>query len=261
VRASLGQLGADPERAEHLFLVAALDEAGFADAACVVEAVPETLDLKRRAFAELDRLVPSEVPIGTNTSGLRVTDIARDCTTRSRMANLHFFLPAHLVPGVEVVQGEFTDPATCDRLAAIMAALGRKPIRVARDVPGFLANRIQHALMREAFAVIDQGLASAEDVDAAVRYAFGFRYVAAGPILQKELAGLETQLAAARSIYPTLCNSAEPSPTLARLVAEGKLGTKTGEGFRPWPPEVAACERERYERVLLAAAKLLADEA
>jgi 3-hydroxybutyryl-CoA dehydrogenase len=132
---------------------------------------------------------------------------------------------------------------------------------VARDVPGFLANRIQHALMREAFAVIDQGLATAEDVDAAVRYAFGFRYVAAGPILQKELAGLETQLAAARVIYPTLCNSAEPSPTLQRLVAEGKLGTKTGEGFRPWPPEVAARERERYERVLLAAAKLLAGEA
>jgi 3-hydroxybutyryl-CoA dehydrogenase len=260
VRASLGQLGADAERVEHLFLVAALEEVGFADAACVVEAVPEKLDLKQRIFAELDRLVPPGVPIGSNSSGLRITDIARDCATRARMANLHFFLPAHLVPGVEVVQGEFTDPAACEALAAIMAALGRKPIRVARDVPGFLANRIQHALMREAFAVIDQGLATAEDVDAAVRYAFGFRYVAAGPILQKELAGLETQLAAARSIYPTLCNSAEPSPTLERLVAEGRLGTKTGEGFRPWPPEAAARERERYERVLLAAARLLAEE-
>lgn len=257
VRSSLAQLGADPERVEHLFLVAALGEVGFADAACVVEAVPEDLDLKRRVFAELDRLVPPGVPIGSNSSALRITDIAEGCATRSRMANLHFFLPAHLVPGVEVVRGAHTDPETCDRLAAIMAALGRKPIRVARDVPGFLANRIQHALMREAFAVIDQGLATAEDVDAAVRYAFGFRYVAAGPILQKELAGLETQLAAARAIYPTLCNDAEPSPTLKRLVAEGRLGTKSGEGFRPWPPEVAARERERYERVLLEAARLL----
>jgi 3-hydroxybutyryl-CoA dehydrogenase len=127
-------------------------------------------------------------------------------------------------------------------------------------VPGFLANRIQHALMREAFAAIDEGLATAKDVDAAVRYAFGFRYVAAGPILQKELAGLETQLAAAETIYPSLCNDVTPSATLRRLVAEGRLGTKTGLGFRPWPPEAAAKERARYERTLLAATRLLKDD-
>jgi hypothetical protein len=108
--------------------------------------------------------------------------------------------------------------------------------------------------MREAFSVIDQGLATAEDVDNAVRYAFGFRYVAAGPILQKELAGLETQLEAGRTIYPSLNNSPDPSPGLARLVAEGKLGPKTGEGFRPWPAEKTAKERARYEKALLAAA-------
>ncbi|MFM7780309.1 MAG: 3-hydroxyacyl-CoA dehydrogenase family protein, partial [Alphaproteobacteria bacterium] len=118
----------------------------------------------------------------------------------------------------------------------------------------------QHALMREAFSVIDQGLATAEDVDNAVRYAFGFRYVAAGPILQKELAGLETQLEAGRTIYPSLNTSPDPSPGLARLVAEGKLGTKTGEGFRPWPPEKTAKERARYEKALLAAARILRDE-
>jgi 3-hydroxybutyryl-CoA dehydrogenase len=114
--------------------------------------------------------------------------------------------------------------------------------------------------MREAFSVIDQGLATAEDVDNAVRYAFGFRYVAAGPILQKELAGLETQLEAGRTIYPSLNNSPEPSPGLARLVAEGKLGPKTGEGFRPWPTEKTAKERARYEKALLAAARILRDE-
>ena len=176
------------------------------------------------------------------------------------MANLHFFLPAHLVPAVEVVQGEFTAPWVCDRLAEIMQRLGRVPIRVARDVPGFLANRIQHALMREAFAVIDEGLATAEDVDAAVRFGFGFRYVAAGPILQKELAGLETHFAAAQAIYPSLNNSTEPSPTLRRLVEAGKFGVKSGEGFRPWPPDVAERERERYERVLEAAVRLLRDD-
>src|SRR5690606_19984054 len=125
---------------------------------------------------------------------------------------------------------------------------------------GFLANRIQHALMREAFAAIDEGLATAEDVDAAVRYAFGFRYVAAGPMLQKELAGLETQLAAARSIYPSLHNGTEPSATLQKLVAEGRLGAKSGRGFRDWPEEAVKREKARYERTLKAATRLLRDE-
>jgi 3-hydroxybutyryl-CoA dehydrogenase len=226
----------------------------------VVEAVPERLDLKRAVFAELDRLVPPGVPVASNASGFRITDISEGCATRGRMANLHFFLPAHLVPGVEVVRGEYTDPAACDRLAEIMAGLGRRVVRVARDVPGFLANRIQHALMREAFHVIDSGLASAEDVDRAVRFCFGFRYVAAGPIMQKELAGLETQLAAAATIYPSLHNGTEPSPTLARLVAEGRLGPKTGHGFWEWTPERAERERARYERALRAAAEVLRDE-
>jgi 3-hydroxybutyryl-CoA dehydrogenase len=260
VRTSLVQLGADAGAVAALDLVARIEEIDFTAAELVIEAVPERLDLKREVFAKLDRLVPGGIPVATNASGFRITDIARDCATRERMANLHFFLPAHIVPGVEVVRGEHTDPAICERLAEIMESLGRKSIRVSRDVPGFLANRIQHALMREAFAAIDQGLATAEDVDAAVRYAFGFRYVAAGPILQKELAGLETQLAAAETIYPSLCNDVTPSPTLQRLVSEGRLGAKTGLGFRAWPPEAVESERARYERTLLAATRLLKEE-
>lgn len=260
VRSSLVQLDSEPERVAGLTLHEGLDGMPFATTDVVVEAVPEKLALKQEVFARLDKLVPHHVPIASNASGFRITDIAGNCATRNRMANLHFFLPAHLVPGVEVVRGEHTDQAVCDRLYDIMKDCGRKPIRVARDLPGFLANRIQHALMREAFACIDQGLASAEDVDAAVRYCFGFRYVAAGPITQKELAGLETQLAAGRTIYPSLCNSPDPSPTLERLVAENRLGPKTGRGFRDWPEDVTAKERDRYERALLAALRIFRDE-
>ncbi len=260
VRSSLVQLESEPERVAGLTLHESLDAMPFAGTEVVVEAVPEKLPLKQEVFARLDTLVPPHVPIASNASGFRITDIAGHCATRRRMANLHFFLPAHLVPGVEVVRGEHTDPACCDRLHDIMAALGRKPIRVAKDLPGFLANRIQHALMREAFACIDQGLASAEDVDAAVRYCFGFRYVAAGPITQKELAGLETQLAAGRTIYPSLCNSPDPSPTLEKLVAENRLGPKTGRGFRDWPEDVTTKERARYERALLAALRIFREE-
>ncbi|MDB5372814.1 MAG: 3-hydroxyacyl-CoA dehydrogenase [Belnapia sp.] len=260
VAASLGQLGAAPGRVEALDLVARLEDVGFAGQDVVVEAVPERLDLKRAVFAALDTLVPPGVPIASNASGFRITDIAEGCATRARMANLHFFLPAHLVPGVEVVRGEYTDQAVCDRLAEIMENLGRVAIRVARDVPGFLANRIQHAMVREAFNAIDEGLASPEDVDKAVRYTFGMRIMGAGPILQKELAGLETQLAAAATIYPSLTTRDTPSPTLARLVAEGKLGAKTGEGFWHWTPESTAAAKAKYEAMLLAALALLRAE-
>jgi 3-hydroxybutyryl-CoA dehydrogenase len=260
VALSLSQLGAEPGRQSGLALVESLGDVGFDDAAVVVEAVPERLDLKRAVFAELDRVVPPGIPVASNASGFRITDLTEGCATRSRMANLHFFLPAHLVPGVEVVRGEHTDPAVAERLAEIMESLGRVAIRVARDVPGFLANRIQHAMVREAFNAIDEGLASPEDVDKAVRFTFGMRILGAGPILQKELAGLETQMAAAATIYPSLTNRTTPSPTLAALVEAGKLGAKTGEGFWEWTPEKVTEARARYEKLLLAAAALLREE-
>jgi 3-hydroxybutyryl-CoA dehydrogenase len=244
---------------ERLLLRKTVEELEWADIKLVLEAAPERLDLKRKVFGELDRLAPRQIPIGSNASGYRITDIARDCQTRERMANLHFFAPAHLIPAVEVVRGEFTDPTATDTLYNIMKAVGRMPVRVNRDVPGFLANRIQHALMREVWAIIDEGLGTPEDVDLAVRYGFGFRYVAGGPILQKEFAGLDTQISAARSIYPSLCNSTEPSRILTKVVAEGRLGMKTGNGFWKWSPEQIQQERERYQRTLLAALKLLRD--
>lgn len=256
VNASVGQLEGTfhPER---LRVVKTMEEIEWTDVQLVFEAAPERLELKRKIFADLDRLVPPNIPIGSNASGFRITDIARDCQTRDRMANLHFFAPAHLIPAVEVVRGEFTDPAATETLYNIMQAVGRMPVRVNRDAPGFLANRIQHALMREVFAVIDEGLGTAEDVDTAVRYGFGFRYVAGGPVLQKEFAGLDTQIAAARSIYPSLSTSAEPIRVLKEVVAEGRLGMKTGRGFWTWTPEQISAERERFERTLLAALKLL----
>jgi 3-hydroxybutyryl-CoA dehydrogenase len=256
VRSSVGQLDGVFD-ADRLRLVKSIGEIDWTDIKLVLEAAPERLELKRKIFAELDHAVPRHVPIGSNASGFRITDIAGDCATRERMANLHFFAPAHLVPAVEVVRAEFTDPAATDILYNIMKAVGRMPVRVNRDLPGFLANRIQHALMREAFACIDEGLGTPEDVDVAVRYGFGFRYVASGPLLQKEFAGLDTQISAARSIYPSLCNSTEPSRTLKKTVAEGHLGMKTGQGFWNWTPEQIKQEQERYERTLMAALKLL----
>lgn len=241
-----------------MLLPTSLEEVRWEGVAIVVETVTEKLSIKQEVFAQLDRIVPPHIPIGSNSSGLRITDIAAHCATAARMANAHFFLPAHLVPLVELAKGEATSDQALDQMQDIFRSVGRVAVRINKDLPGFLANRIQHALMREAFAIIDSGLATPEDVDAAVRYGFGFRYVAAGPILQKELSGLETQLAAATAIYPSLCNDPEPSRGLRKLVDEGRLGTKSLAGYWNWTPEQVQAERARFEAALGAAADLLA---
>lgn len=260
VALSVSQL--DPSATGDKFsLVAAVDELDWKDVELLIEAIPEKMDIKRELFAELDRLVPANIPLATNSSGLRITEIAVGLSTRHRMGGLHFFLPAHLVPAVEVVAGEFTDAATMDRMFDIMTSVGRVPIRVAKDVPGFLANRLQHALMREAYAILDEGLATPEDIDAVVRYGFGFRYIAAGPILQKDLAGLDTSYAAGVSIYPYLNNGIKPGRSIESLVEAGNFGAKSGSGFWDWTPVQAKEQREKYEQTLLQAAQLLSSGA
>lgn len=256
VAASVEQLGAC-ERPGAFTLRAALPDIDWTDVRLVVECAPENLALKQALFAQLDHVVPEHIPIGSNSSGLPISAITRDCTTASRMANAHFFLPAHLVPLVELAKGARTSDETIRQLRALFQSVGRVAVQIEQDLPGFLANRIQHALMREAFSLIDRGLATPEDVDAAVRFGFGFRYLAAGPILQKELSGLETQLAAATAIYPSLCNDATPSAGLARRVQAGALGTKTLQGYWRWTREAADATRRRFEATLVAAGKLL----
>jgi 3-hydroxybutyryl-CoA dehydrogenase len=134
------------------------------------------------------------------------------------------------------------------------------PVLVRKDKPGFLANRLQHALAREAFSMIDEGVATAEDVDAAVRFGFGFRYLAAGPVLQRDHAGLDVHCAAAATMYPSLSNAVEPANALRTRVAAGQLGMKTGAGFYAWPEHLRTAERARYDRLLRQGLALLADE-
>jgi 3-hydroxybutyryl-CoA dehydrogenase len=229
----------------------------WSDVVWVVETVAEDLALKQRVFTWLDGEMPAHVPVGSNSSGFPISRLAAGLPTRRRMFNAHYFMPAHLVPLVEVALGEDSDPALGESVCALYRAIGKRPVLVRRDIPGFLGNRIQHALMREALSLIDSGIASPDDVDAAVRYSFGFRYAAAGPILQKELSGWDSMARAAEEIYPSLTNT----PVLARCVAErvaaGKTGMKAGEGFRRWTPEDVAAERAAYEQRLRAAFAVL----
>ena len=227
----------------------------------VIETVAEDLALKQALFAMLDSRVPAQVPIGSNSSGFPISQIAQGLAGAGRMFNLHYFMPAHVVPLVEVVLGAASDPVLGQQVCELFTALGKKPVLVRKDIPGFLANRIQHALMREALSLIEAGIASAEDVDMAVRYSFGFRYAAIGPILQKEISGWDTVCSAARAIYPSLSNLSEVPACLADMVARGDTGMKSGRGFIQWTPETIAATKSRYDQKLQAAFDILKSDA
>ena len=223
----------------------------------VIETVKEDFELKRALFQDLDRRVPSHIPIGTNSSGFAITRIAQGLSTRARMFNAHYFMPAHLVPLVEVALGADSDPVMGESVCELYRRAGKKPVLVRQDIPGLLANRIQHALMREAMDLIDRGIASPEDVDTAVRYSFGFRYAAAGPVLQKEISGWDSMARAAEEIYPTLSNTQVLARCVSDNIAAGKTGMKAGAGFTTWSPQDATQARQAYDLRLKAAFEVL----
>jgi 3-hydroxybutyryl-CoA dehydrogenase len=262
-----------------------LDDVDWPRIDLVVECIPEQLAPKQALFADLVRRARPDALLTSNSSSFPISAIGRGLPGAARMLGLHFFMPAHLVPLVEVVLGvgdapaadapasdaapgddtnaggsTRSDPALGAALCDFMRGCGLVPVLVKRDLPGFLANRLQHALAREAFALIDAGVASAEDVDAAVRFGFGFRFLAAGPVLQRDHAGIDVHCAAAATMYPSLAVNAEPSRLLRERVAAGRLGMKSGGGFYDWPPEAIAAERHRYDALLQAGLRLLADD-
>lgn len=216
----------------------------------VIESVTEDLPLKQKVFADLEKHASSSTLLTSNSSSFPISRIGQGLKTQNRMLGLHFFMPAHLVPLVEVICSGHTDAALAQRVASQMENLDCMTVMVKKDIPGFLANRLQHALMREAWSLIDRGIASPADVDKAVRFGFGMRYLAAGPVLQKEHSGLDVNFLASSSVFPDLCNDDRPPPVLADKVKRGELGMKTGQGFWAWPPERIAEEKARYAKLL-----------
>lgn len=261
IRDAAAQIGAD-EPGPEVSVRATQDDIVWDDVRIVIECAPEDLQIKREVFARLDRDAPAGVPLTSNSSSLPIGRIGEGLAGQARMLGLHFFMPAHLVPAVEVVRSVLSDEAVAQEVSAIMRAVRKRPVQVKRDVPGFLANRIQHALMREAIALVEEGFASAEDVDVAVRYGFGFRYIAAGPLLQKDLAGIDIHCAAAATMYPHLNTASEPSRLMRDLVADGSYGVKSPKrrGFYDWDEASIAREQARYQRALLKAMQILRDE-
>ena len=255
--AGLQKVNADAACASNVVSYARLEDIAWKNIDLVIEAVTEDLPLKQKLFAQLETLVRPDTPLATNTSNFQIGAVSQGLQSASRVAGLHFFMPAHLVPLVEVVSAASTAPAVADKLEQIMKDVGKAPIRVNKDVPGFVGNRLQQALMREAMWMIHDGVTTAEGIDTAVRFGFGFRFVACGPFLQKEMSGWDTNFAVATALYPDLHNETAPPPFFKAMVERGHVGMKAKHGFWTWTDESVAQEKARIEKALQAGFAIL----
>jgi len=255
--AGLKKLGAPASALQNVKTYEKLADIPWKNVTFVVEAVTEDLALKQKLFAEVEALAGPAVPLTSNTSNFPIGEVAKGLKRQDRVMGLHFFMPAHLVPLVEVVSGPNTDPKIAESTVALMKQLGKAPIWVKKDVPGFVGNRIQHAMMREALYLIDEGICDPEGVDVAVRYGFGFRFIACGPIMQKEMSGWDTNYLVAEALYPHLCNNQKPSKSVKALMDKGEIGMKTKKGFWSWDEASITKEKSRIEQALQAGMDIL----
>lgn len=201
----------------------------------VVEAIIEKLEAKQALFRQLDGLLPPEVPICSNTSGLRITEISALCEKHpERTVTTHFWLPAHLVPLVEVVMGDKTDEAVAVRVRDELKKWKKSPVLVRRDLPGQLANRIFQAIIRESIDIVASGLATAEDVDTAIAAGMAMRFPVWGPLTHLDAIGTNLGLSVQETVLPSICADKDANTYIKNMVARGDLGAKTGKGFYDW---------------------------
>lgn len=235
IRTNLKDLGDDERAVERVTPVADLGEA-VREADYVVEAVLEDLPLKQKLFAEVEKHVRPDTILASNTSVIPITSIMEGLKHRQRALGTHWWNPPYLVPLVEVIETQWSDAKAIDFTMKLHADAGKKPAHVKKDVPGFIGNRLQHALWREAIALVEHGICDAETVDEVIKAAFGRRLAVLGPLENADMVGTDLTLAIHKTVLPAIDSRPGPSPYLEKLVAEGKLGFKSGEGFRRWTP-------------------------
>ena len=220
----------------------------------ITEAAPEQLELKQTLLAVVAQQCPKAV-LASNSSVFCVADVGRQVADGSRVVGTHWWNPPHLIPLVEVVQGERSDPVVVAGVMEFLTSLGKTTVHVRRDTPGFIGNRLQHALWREAMALVDEGVCDAAAVDLVVKNSIGLRLSEIGPLANADYVGLDLTRAIHEYVFPTLSRSEVPLPVLDDLVERGALGAKTGSGFFDWPPGVRHATAAR----LAARVRLLAN--
>ncbi|MBW2123184.1 MAG: 3-hydroxyacyl-CoA dehydrogenase family protein [Deltaproteobacteria bacterium] len=218
----------------------------------VIEAVPEVLDLKTKVFADLDALCAEATILASNTSGLSITALARATKRPGKVVGMHWWNPPIIIPVIEVIRGETTDQAAVDAVEHLVRRIHKVPVLVKKDVPGFLGNRLQYALMREAIALLDQGVASAEDIDTMIKAGIGFKYPVMGPLETIDMAGLDIYHRVSQYLYKSLDSSKEPPPVVESKVRNNELGLKTGKGFYDYSGvDAGGLMGERIKKLLL----------
>jgi len=221
------------------------------DADLVVEATFENLESKRAVLKRLGELCPERTLLASNTSGLSVNAMAPATGRPDRFVVAHFWNPPHLIPLVEVVRGDQTAQSTIDRMVAVLNSIGKAPVVVQKDVLGFVGNRLQYALFREALALVQNGVCTAEDIDTVVKMSFGRRLTTAGPLETADINGTDLFYSISQYLFPDLDSASGPHPFFRELIDEGRTGVKVGKGFREWPGDRADRIKERRDRELI----------
>ncbi|MEH6990488.1 3-hydroxyacyl-CoA dehydrogenase family protein [Cytobacillus firmus] len=235
---------------ENIKMTVSVEEA-VQGATFVIEAVPENIQLKIDLFKRLDALCAPDVILASNTSGLSPTEIASETAHPERTVVTHFWNPAHLIPLVEVVRGKKTGDEAVERSFQLLKQMKKKPIEVKKEVPGFVGNRLQYALFREAQYLLEEGIASKEDIDDAVTYGIGRRLPVSGPLMTADMGGLDVFSAISDYLFQHLSSAEESLPALKKLVSEQKLGDKTGEGYYKWDEAFSKEYNQKREAELI----------
>ena len=217
----------------------------------VIEAVFEDMKIKRETFAKLEARCRPDTIFCTNSSVMSPSEISAELKHRERFVGTHFWNPGHLIPLVEVVKSDASSDETAQAVMEVLRSVGKKPVLCRKDVPGFIANRMQHALWREAISIVEHGIADAATVDEAVRYSFGLRLPQLGPMENADMVGTDLTYNIHDYILKDLEDSHEPSPLLRQLRDEGKIGFKTGEGFQKWTPDQVAQSNAELNEYLI----------
>lgn len=228
------------------------DESCFQDCDVVVESIVENMEAKHQLWQKISALAREDAILTTNTSGLSITEIAKAVQRPERFCGMHWFNPPHLVPLVEVIKGEETEDQTARVVAELAERIGKKAVTVKKDAKGFIGNRLQTAVLREALHIVQSGIADAEDVDKAVKYGIGFRYACLGPLETADFGGLDIFYHVAEYLVPDLYSSQEVPALLREKFEKGELGVKTGKGFYDYSGDKGEqAIRERDEKFIL----------
>lgn len=221
------------------------------EATFIIEVIPEVLDLKKGMYKKLEELVDKDVIIASNTSGFMPSLLAEGMDYPNRFVVTHFWNPGHLIPLVEVVKGEKTDNGTVQRAKQILQHMNKKPVLLNREIPGFIGNRLQYALFREAQSLLDAGVATKEDIDAAVTYSIGRRLPITGPLMTADMGGLDVFSAISNYLFEDLSTDQKSGRVLTQLVEENKFGDKSGEGFYSWDEQFSMLKNVEREQMLI----------